>query len=51
MTTMSRRNFVRAGVATMIGAEFGAGRVLAAGMAQSAARSESGVHSCESTRL
>ena len=36
MTTMSRRDFVRAGVATMIGAEFGAGRVLAAGVAQSA---------------
>ena len=40
MTTMSRRNFVRAGVATMIGAEFGAGRALAAGVAQSAARSK-----------
>ena len=38
MTTMSRRSFVRAGVAAMIGAEFGAGRVLAAGVAQSAAR-------------
>jgi len=40
MTTMSRRSFVRASVATMIGAEFGAGRLLAAGVAQSAARSK-----------
>ena len=40
MTTMSRRRFVRASVATMIGAEFGAGRLLAAGVAQSAARSK-----------
>ena len=40
MTTMSRRSFVRASVATMIGAEFGAGRQLAAGVAQSAARSK-----------
>jgi len=39
MTTMSRRSFVRASVATMIGAECGAGRLLAAGVAQSAARS------------
>ena len=38
MTTMTRRIFVRAGVAAMIGAEYGAGRVLAAGMAQNAAR-------------
>ena len=40
MTTMSRRSFVQAGVATMIGAEFGAGRMLAAGVAQSAAPSK-----------
>ena len=40
MTTMSRRSFVRASVATMFGAEFGAGRLLAAGVAQSAARSK-----------
>ena len=39
MTTMSRRNFVWAGVATMMGAEFGVGRALAAGVAQSAVRS------------
>ena len=33
-------DFVRASVAAMIGAEFGAGRALAAGVAQSAARSK-----------
>jgi 2-haloacid dehalogenase len=37
---MSRRGFVRAGVATMIGAEFGAGRLVAAGVSQSAAPSK-----------
>jgi 2-haloacid dehalogenase len=39
MTTMTRRNFVRAGVAATIGAELGAGRALAVGFAQSAVRS------------